>query len=140
MPKRIIYTQANGNAVLVSASPEYLLTHSMDECAIHSLPEGVEYFIVNTSDLPFEHNELFDAWEVVDGAIKVSFIKSQAITKDRLRQERTSLLAAQDVAFQRALETGSDITAIVDEKQRLRDVTKLADNATTLEELKALKA
>jgi hypothetical protein len=50
------------------------------------------------------------------------------------------LLAAQDVAFQRALETGSDITAIVDEKQRLRDVTKLANNATTLEELKALKA
>jgi hypothetical protein len=112
----------------------------MDECAIHSLPEGVEYFIVNTSDLPFEHNELFDAWEVVDGAIKISFIKSQVITKDRLRQERTSLLAAQDVAFQRALETGSDITAIVDEKQRLRDVTKLANNATTLEELKALKA
>jgi hypothetical protein len=45
---------------------------------------------------------------------------------------------AQDVAFQRALETGADTTAIVAEKQRLRDITKLADAATTLEQLKSL--
>ena len=72
--------------------------------------------------------------------ITVNFAKAQAITKDRLRQERTPLLAAQDVAFQRALESGADTTSVVDEKQRLRDVTKLADTATTLDELKALKA
>jgi hypothetical protein len=47
-------------------------------------------------------------------------------------------MLAQDVAFQRALESGTDTTAIVAEKQRLRDVTKLADTATTLDELKAL--
>ena len=45
---------------------------------------------------------------------------------------------AQDVAFQRALESGADTSTIVAEKQRLRDVTKLADAATTLDELKAL--
>lgn len=70
--------------------------------------------------------------------ITVNFAKAQAITKDRLRQERTALLAAQDVAFQRALELGADTTAIVFEKQRLRDVTKLADKAITLDELKAI--
>jgi hypothetical protein len=70
--------------------------------------------------------------------ITIDFTKAQGITKDRLRQERTPLMLAQDVAFQRALESGTDTTAIVAEKQRLRDVTKLADTATTLDELKAL--
>lgn len=70
--------------------------------------------------------------------ITVNFTKAIAITKDRLREERTPLLQEQDIAFQKALETGSDTTAIVAEKQRLRDITKLADEATTLEELKAI--
>ena len=72
--------------------------------------------------------------------ITINFDKAKAITKDRLRAERTPLLQAQDVAFQRALESGADTTAIVAEKQRLRDITQLADSATTLEELKTLKA
>ena len=45
---------------------------------------------------------------------------------------------SKDVLFQRALETGKDATAIVKEKQRLRDVTKLVDVATTLEALKEM--
>jgi hypothetical protein len=73
-------------------------------------------------------------------SIIIDFQKAKAITKDRLRAERTPLLQAQDVAFQRALEEGADTTAIVAEKQRLRDITQLADQATTLDELKALGA
>ena len=72
--------------------------------------------------------------------ITINFDKAKAITKDRLRTERTPLLAAQDVAFQRALESNADTSAIVAEKQRLRDITALADQATTLDELAALKA
>jgi len=71
--------------------------------------------------------------------ITINFEKAKAITKDRLRAERTPLLQAQDVAFQRALESGADTTAIVAEKQRLRDITKLADQATTLDELKQIE-
>jgi len=70
--------------------------------------------------------------------ITINFDKAKAITKDRLRAERTPLLLAQDVAFQRALEEGADTSAIVAEKQRLRDITNLADQATTLDELKEL--
>ena len=70
--------------------------------------------------------------------ITINLDKAKAITKDRLRAERTPLLLAQDVAFQRALEEGADTTAIVAEKQRLRDVTGLADFAITLDELKAI--
>ena len=72
--------------------------------------------------------------------ITVNINKAKAITKERLRAERTPLLQAQDVAFQRALEEGADTTAIVAEKQRLRDITQLADQATTLDQLKAITA
>ena len=72
--------------------------------------------------------------------IVINVDKAKEITKDRLREERKPLLQAQDVAFQRALEEGADTAAIVAEKQRLRDITDLADQAETLDELKALKA
>jgi hypothetical protein len=71
--------------------------------------------------------------------IKINLDKAKAITKDRLRAERTALLLEQDVLFQRALESGADTSAIVAEKQRLRDITALADEATTLDELKAIE-
>jgi hypothetical protein len=70
--------------------------------------------------------------------ITINIDKAKSITKDRLRTERTPLLQAQDVAFQRALESGADTAAIVAEKQRLRDITQLADQATTLDELKGI--
>jgi hypothetical protein len=70
--------------------------------------------------------------------ITINLDKAKAITKDKLRAERTPLLQAQDVAFQRALESGADTAAIVAEKQRLRDITGLADSATTLDELKTI--
>lgn len=70
--------------------------------------------------------------------ITINLDKAKDITKERLREEREPLLAAQDVAFQRALESGADTSAIVAEKQRLRDITNLADAATTLDELKGI--
>ena len=70
--------------------------------------------------------------------ITINFDKAKTITKDRLRAERKSLLEAQDVLYMRATEQGQDTTAIVAEKQRLRDITQLADQATTLDELKAI--
>jgi hypothetical protein len=68
--------------------------------------------------------------------ITVNIDKAKVITKDRLRAEREPLLEAQDVLFQRALESGDDTTAIVAEKQRLRDITNQVDNMTTVDELK----
>jgi hypothetical protein len=76
----------------------------------------------------------------MDMAIIVDINKAKDITKDRLRAEREPLLLAQDVAFQRALEINADTSAIVAEKQRLRDITTLVDTANTVEELKALEA
>jgi len=66
--------------------------------------------------------------------ITINLDKAVEITKERLRAERAPLLQAQDVAFQRATEEGADTSVIVAEKQRLRDITNLADQATRLGE------
>ena len=68
--------------------------------------------------------------------ITINLNKAKVITKERLRTERAPLLQAQDVAFQRAMESGGDTSAIVAEKQRLRDITQLADQAQSLDALK----
>lgn len=72
--------------------------------------------------------------------ITINLDKAKEVTKKRLRAERHHLLEDLDVEFQRALETGADTTAIVAKKQALRDITNLADQAQTLDELKALRA
>jgi hypothetical protein len=74
----------------------------------------------------------------MDMGIIVDINKAKDITKNRLRAERKPLLEAQDVAFQRALESNTDTSAIVAEKQRLRDITNQVDTMTTVEELKGV--
>ena len=69
--------------------------------------------------------------------MQINFSKAQDITKERLRTDRKPLLEAQDILFMRAQEAGDDTSAIVTEKQRLRDITEQVDSMSTLDELKA---
>ena len=70
--------------------------------------------------------------------ITINLTKAKEIKKESLRQQRKPLLEAQDVAFQRALESSADTTAIISEKVRLRNITMLCDTAETVEDLKAI--
>jgi hypothetical protein len=134
MSQAIIFTNENGGVSVCIPTGEL----PIEAVQAKDTPKGS--LIVDVASLPNQHNDFFDAWELVDGKVEVSLAKAKEITKKRLRSEREPLLASQDVAFQRALETGADTSAIVAEKQRLRDITKLADTATTLEDLRSLKA
>lgn len=125
----IIYDNGNGVSVVFPTGEL-----SIEEVLAKDCPEGS--VVIDDADLP--SRDFRNAWELADGAVAVNFAKAQELTKYRLRTERKPLMEAQDVAFQRALETGSDTSAIVAEKQRLRDITKLVDTATTLDELKGL--
>lgn len=125
----IIYDNGNGVSVVFPTGEL-----SIEEVLAKDCPEGS--VVIDDADLP--SRDFRNAWELADGAVAVNFAKAQELTKDRLRTERKPLMEAQDVAFQRALETGADTSAIVAEKQRLRDITKLVDTATTLDELKGL--
>ena len=69
--------------------------------------------------------------------ISVDLTKAKNITKDRLRVERKPLLEAQDILFMKAQEAGTSTSAIVTEKQRLRDITNQVDSMTTTTQLKA---
>jgi hypothetical protein len=71
--------------------------------------------------------------------VSINMDKAKVITKDRLRADRKPLLEEQDILFMKAQEAGSDTSAIVTEKQRLRDITNQVDSMTTTDELKAAK-
>ena len=126
---KIIYPTATGVAII---HPTGEL--SIEDCAKQSVPAGVPYRIVNDDEVPSDRT-FRNAWKE---DLTVDMPKAVVITQDRLRAERKPLLEAQDVLFQRALESGADTKTIVAEKQRLRDITKIT--ATTLDELKVLKA
>lgn len=131
MPQVIIYKSSN-DAVHVCVPTGEL---PIEQVLIKDCPQGA--IIVDSETLP---TLFFDAWELNGTTVTVNKSKAVELTKKRLRQEREPLLAAQDVLFQRALETGADTTTIVVEKQRLRDITNLATTSLTLEQLRALTA
>ena len=131
----IIFSNTNGGVSVCVPTGELPIEAVLAKDA----PSGA--IIVDDATLPQGDGALFfDAWELANGSVSVNLDKAKAMTKTRLRAEREPLLQAQDVLFQRALESHGDTTAIVVEKQRLRDVTKLVDSETTLEGLRALKA
>jgi hypothetical protein len=132
MTKMIIHTNEDGSVSVTIPSGEI----SIEEVLAKDCPDHA--IIVNRADLPNKHHDFFNAWELVDGQVTVNIGKATDITKARLRAERKPLMEAQDVLFQRALESGTDTKAIVAEKQRLRDITKIS--VTTLDELKGLSA
>ena len=132
MAQVIIFTNENGGVSVCVPTGE------LDINAVKAKDTPSHSIIVQDYELPQADNDFFDAWELADGEVTVNLTKAKNITKARLRREREPLLAAQDVLFQRAQETGGDVTAIVAEKNRLRDITNLADTCTTTAQLRAL--
>lgn len=132
--KVIIYTNENGNVDVCIPTGEL----TIEEVQAKDTPAGS--IIVDHEDLPNEDDVFFDAWVLNGNIVSVDIAKAKEITKTRLRREREPLLKAQDVLFMRNLELGLDNSAVVAEKQRLRDITILADSCTTTAELRALEA
>jgi hypothetical protein len=132
MTQVIVYTNEEGRVTV--CYPTGVLP--IEEVQAKDTPAGS--VIVEFDSLPNEHKEFFNAWELNNEAVTVNLAKAKEITKGWLRAEREPLLAAQDVLYMRATEANQDTAAIVAEKQRLRDITQLADQATTLDELKAI--
>jgi len=130
----IIYTNEDGNVSVCVPTNEM----NIEDVKAKHTPE--HSIIVDANTLPNADDDFFGAWELNNGVVSVNITKAKAITIDRLRNERQPLLAAQDILFQRALETNADTSAIVAEKQRLRDITKLVETCNTAAELRVLRA
>jgi len=133
MAQVIIFTNDNGGVSVCIPTGEL----SIEAVQAKDTPAGS--IIVDQDTLPNSDNDFFDAWELSGSTVSVNLSKAKEITKARLRAEREALLTAQDVLFQRALETAADTTAIVAEKQRLRDITNQVDSVTTTAQLRGMK-
>lgn len=134
MTKVIVFRNDNGGVAVCIPTGEL----SIDAVMGKDVPTGRDARIVDSADLPEDDNDFFDAWEMDAKTVSVNLDKAKEIIKRRLRAERAPLLAAQDVAFQRALENNLDTTDIVAEKNRLRDITKFADLCDSTAQLRLL--
>jgi hypothetical protein len=132
MAQVIIFTNSNGGVSVCVPTGEMPIE------AVKAKDTPSTSIIVQESELPQADNDFFNAWELADGVVTVNLDKAKEITKARLRAQREPLLAAQDVLYMRAMEAQADVSAIVAEKQRLRDVTGLVDGCASTAELRAL--
>jgi len=64
-------------------------------------------------------------------SIGINVDKAKALHKEKIREVRNPLLAAEDINFMRAVEAGDTDTqsSVAAKKQALRDVTNIVDNA-----------
>jgi len=63
MDKRIIYPNDEGGVSIIIPAPEALDYMSIEEIAAKDVPAGIQYKIVNLTDIP-EDREFRSAWEV----------------------------------------------------------------------------
>lgn len=132
--KKVIYTNSNGDVRMVIPAPKEIVektkgpltdTEYQDFVLERSIKvDAINVRSINDSDIP-ESREFRSAWEdTQEGTqIDINCEKARNIKLESLREERKPLLAEQDQLSIMALENGSDLTAIKEEKQRLRDLT-----------------
>lgn len=141
---KIIYTTETGIAII---HPTGEL--SIDQVFQKDVPEQYKptAYIVEDEVIPadrtyrnaWEHIALQTIGEVgIKHSISENLDKAKEIHKEKLRAERKPLLEEQDVLFIKALETNSDTKKILEEKQRLRDITELVDKCDNTIELRKI--
>ena len=130
--KLIIYPIDNEIAIVIPSKD-----WDIKDVITKDVPVNVPYKVVE--DLIFFDGTFFKAYEFdQDIGAKINISKAKEIWLEHYRRARTPLLAALDVSFIRAVESGdTDLQKeIAAKKQALRDVTK-TDLPNTLEEIKS---
>ena len=93
-----------------------------------------------TSSMPSDRH-FRGAWTLSGTVISEDMTTAKTIFKDKIREVRKPLLEAQDVAYMKALESGSSSaqTTAKNEKTKLRDAPAASaiTNAKTIAELKS---
>jgi hypothetical protein len=70
--------------------------------------------------------------------ITIDITKAKEVWKDKIRFNRAKALKKLDLDFMKAQEAETSTTAIVADKQTLRDLPEQVDTATTTDEIKAV--
>ena len=139
----------DGGHYVREITPEVIAHETRDEDWTDTVlfAAKVEYFIGGapprtTADFPADAT-FRDAWILNGDKVEPDMVQARDIKRDLLRAERSPLLAALDIEYQRADEAGDKArkTMIAAKKQALRDVPDdpAIEAATTPEELKAVR-
>ena len=129
MTQVIIHTNDNGGVSVTVPTGEL----SIQEVQTKDTPAGS--LIVNTSDLPNQYNDFFDAWELSGSTVTVNFTKAQAI---KLAQFNASAIQE---AQKRQLNTFAGIANAVSDADFTASLTAgraSIASATTTNELVAI--
>jgi hypothetical protein len=136
---KILYLQEDNKIALVSPNPQVSL-----ETILADLPKNRPMITVEDNQLPAKEDllEFFDAMTVdfSNSAIGFDLTVAKEITKTRLRKERQPLFQPVDIAIRDAMiENNTEkLNQAIAERNRLRDITKLADAAGDLVSLRAI--
>lgn len=136
---RIVITRADGGiSIMVPASGFTTIDEEIAKWAELHVGEYVSHEVVDDAAIPTDRY-FRNAWK---GDLTVDMDKAREIQRSHIRAARIPLLAALDVEYMRAHETGDSVklAEVTAQKQALRDApADLAlDAAKTPEELKAI--
>ena len=147
MDKRIVYTRADGGCSIVTPAPNGKRPGENDAAFLARLIAGLpadtkDVCVVNVNAIPVDRT-FRDAWRNNgSGKPEVDMSAARELWRDRMRAARVPKLAALDVEYQRADETGDTARKadVARRKQVLRDVTAdpRIEAAATPDELKAV--
>lgn len=139
----ILYEQLDKSVAIINVSDNVDIKHVIRR----DVPKDVPYFVIEDSELPAEQ----DLAEFSNGLranfndesnrnIHFDILTAREITKSRLRKERIPFFEANDIKLRDAIiDSNQDqIAAAKVERDRLRDITLLPDQVSTLEELRKL--
>lgn len=62
MEKRIVYKNEDGTIAIIIPTAEWLETHTIEELATKDVPDGLDYWIVDASEIPTDRT-FRNAWE-----------------------------------------------------------------------------
>jgi hypothetical protein len=118
--QRIIYQNAEGGISVIIPTGEI----PIEDVIAKDVPAGVEYSVVDASDLPSDRY-FRKAWRATDGGVEIDIEAAKGVQRDKWREARAPKLAALDVEFIRAMEQEDTVqlSTIATKKQELRDVT-----------------
>jgi hypothetical protein len=131
MDQRIIYPTPEGVAVIIPAESV--------EAALKDVPEGVDYEIVTTDDIPSDRF-FRGAWKMGDCCIEHDLGRCKAIGHERRREARAAEFVPHDELIAKQI-PGADVAKAEAARQAIRDryaeMQDAIDAASTPDEIKA---
>lgn len=129
MSKKILYTE-NGVVKVVIPTKNDLSDSDLNDLAVSVVPNGIDFSVVSDESLPSDR-AFRAAWKEDGGVVDIDISKAREIQKDKIREARAPLMTELD----RLQSAGEDVSS---ERQRLKDFTKLVDDVSDVDGLKAL--